>query len=1142
MEKPLKLYIQSARRAQKRRRQFACVATALSVLVSGSVFWQLRGIGTAMVDKNLPTADDSGGDAPVTLLSSAELETPDIWEATLPPLTDIAGENIARIAESQLGYTESSVNFVHAEDGETHNGYTRYGAWYGSPYGDWNTMFTYFCMDYAGVDSNNIPYGSGCWAWSLELDKAELITPVTRGAPQRGDILLLDNDSDGKADRSCIVRGVSDDDPPEIYTIEGDVNGTVALGSYLIGDERFIGMVSLDGITAEPPVLPEEPAQLDFTAESDSGILVEAHADWGAFPFNTVMSISDISRDEAIQTAADQFGEDAENVDAVAVDITFAAPDGSELEPAEDSQVSVSISLPDEQALADGEFSLLHVTDDGDVHEVENADVSADGAEFTAESFSIYIVTSNGEHRNVTGSFTVDGHTYPNSSTNRYVVHVGESFTLYTEVDATGMGNDDGRQWFKAHSPTNLLSRNYINATTTNSYSQVVENGHTIRKCEAIYTAVNAGTATISVTGSGGQEDFFVKVLDANKQYYIWRDESSGRKPYRADELPFAQQTYANSEENPYIVFLGEEFDIFFSGDSSSESFSLPNNESNGPKKLDPIGSQNAESITYNSQTVNGIRRRFKALNPGTVYCQSNTDKQKFYIKVVDPGADFDTNNPSLYVKTSFEDKNIHEVKEWLNHYGLPKVNDHVPNSFGKSINKRSTGGYGTEYGRPYVIRVGDTFEIYANETGSYSVEYYDCDIGGHNGFATDLKQTNSPKISPTSTGGTYGATQAAIAFQGIETGMAQITFTNSQGKTQVMWVRVYATDEIFNHADMEIADGGRYTIANTSYENGQKVTTLKVYDAFVSRVNHAYLLDSSENPLPLRINGKNEYEFTSDGKIEEKTIYADVYGTLEGDYLKIGSQGGSQYELSSAYGRAKDFNSNAVKTVKFDVNITLQPLKQTTITDGVVSDWEDLTGDDSVIPNVIWIFDQQGIIDAMNKCPLSNGFDFTLRANAALIDLKAVKVLNGSDNLQAGQFEFQLYDSNNQPVGSTVKNDAAGNIVFLNQKYEETGTYTYTIREVVPTDGTQDPNMIYAADQQIQVVVTEINVPDGSGGTIKALKAEMGDPPTLTNYQTYTLPSTGGTGTMLYIIFGSAMISGALLLLYRRRKKEVAQ
>ena len=358
MSKPLNMYIQSLRKAKKKHRQLACFVTALSVFVSCSVFWQLRGIGTAMVDQNLPQADDSGTD--VTLLSSSELETQDVWEATLPPLTDIAGENLARIAESQLGYTESSVNFIHAEDGETHSGYTRYGAWYGNPYGDWNTMFTYFCMNYAGIRSDDIPYGSGCWAWSLELERAELIVPVTRGSPARGDILLIDSDLDGKADRSCIVTAVIENEIPEISTIEGDVDGAVALTACQANDERLLGMVSLADIVPEPPILTDEPAEVDFSAESDSGICVEAHADYGAFPPDTEMYVTDISQNEAIQTAADHFsGEAVDDIEAVAVDISFRSPDGEELEPAEDSQVRVSIVLPEEQSLTGGAFSLL---------------------------------------------------------------------------------------------------------------------------------------------------------------------------------------------------------------------------------------------------------------------------------------------------------------------------------------------------------------------------------------------------------------------------------------------------------------------------------------------------------------------------------------------------------------------------------------------------------------------------------------------------------------------------------------------------------------------------------------------------------------------------------------------------------------
>jgi LPXTG-motif cell wall-anchored protein len=38
-----------------------------------------------------------------------------------------------------------------------------------------------------------------------------------------------------------------------------------------------------------------------------------------------------------------------------------------------------------------------------------------------------------------------------------------------------------------------------------------------------------------------------------------------------------------------------------------------------------------------------------------------------------------------------------------------------------------------------------------------------------------------------------------------------------------------------------------------------------------------------------------------------------------------------------------------------------------------------------------------------------------------------------------------------------------------------------------------------------------------------------------------YTLPATGGTGELPYILFGSAMLSGAFILLLIRRKKEAA-
>ena len=68
---------------------------------------------------------------------AADVETEKDWEATLPvDLGRYWSENMARIALSQIGVSESQRNYILAADGETKQGITRYGQWYGNPYGD----------------------------------------------------------------------------------------------------------------------------------------------------------------------------------------------------------------------------------------------------------------------------------------------------------------------------------------------------------------------------------------------------------------------------------------------------------------------------------------------------------------------------------------------------------------------------------------------------------------------------------------------------------------------------------------------------------------------------------------------------------------------------------------------------------------------------------------------------------------------------------------------------------------------------------------------------------------------------------------------------------------------------------------------
>lgn len=283
MEKKLNSIVNALRTNRVRRRRFTAVMIVLSMIVSSSVFWQLHSTGNAMSDEllcgmsehvhtaeclaqELACGEDHehtqecykviftcGGTEHLHTEQcrsdiSADTETAVDWELTLPEkMTDDIRENLAAVAESQLGYTESTNNFIIADDGVTRKGYTRYGEWYGNPYGDWNALFAYFCLYYAGITENELPYGSGCWAWTEELKKAELFSSPEDITVSAGDLVFLDTDSDEKPDRVGIVSGVKDEKTGITFTaIEGDLGDAVDRAEYSLADEMLAGFVSMD--------------------------------------------------------------------------------------------------------------------------------------------------------------------------------------------------------------------------------------------------------------------------------------------------------------------------------------------------------------------------------------------------------------------------------------------------------------------------------------------------------------------------------------------------------------------------------------------------------------------------------------------------------------------------------------------------------------------------------------------------------------------------------------------------------------------------------------------------------------------------------------------------------------------------------
>ena len=150
---------------------------------------------------------------------SADLETDEEWENSLAAVMPGSGlaERIVLVAQSQLGVGESSRNF-QVDANLVRRGITRYGQWYGSPYGDWSAMFASFCLRYAGAE--DLPEGAGPETMRLNWDEQGLYKAADGGEPIAGWLMFLDKNQDGAADAVSIVTGLEEN---RVLTIEGDV-------------------------------------------------------------------------------------------------------------------------------------------------------------------------------------------------------------------------------------------------------------------------------------------------------------------------------------------------------------------------------------------------------------------------------------------------------------------------------------------------------------------------------------------------------------------------------------------------------------------------------------------------------------------------------------------------------------------------------------------------------------------------------------------------------------------------------------------------------------------------------------------------------------------------------------------------------
>ena len=186
---------------------------------------------------------------------TADIETADDWEMTLADMArgPTTKDNVVLVAQSQLGYTESTLNF-QVDDQGIRRGITRYGQWYGNPYGDWSAMFVSFCLHYAGAE--DLPMNAGPEAMRLEWEDAGRYKAASETTASVGDLLFLRNG--GEAASASAVAVITQVSEQSLTVIQGNLNDAVTEVTYDLTDPAILGygLVPDDAsnaILAEPP-------------------------------------------------------------------------------------------------------------------------------------------------------------------------------------------------------------------------------------------------------------------------------------------------------------------------------------------------------------------------------------------------------------------------------------------------------------------------------------------------------------------------------------------------------------------------------------------------------------------------------------------------------------------------------------------------------------------------------------------------------------------------------------------------------------------------------------------------------------------------------------------------------------------------
>lgn len=142
------------------------------------------------------------------------------------------------------------------------------------------------------------------------------------------------------------------------------------------------------------------------------------------------------------------------------------------------------------------------------------------------------------------------------------------------------------------------------------------------------------------------------------------------------------------------------------------------------------------------------------------------------------------------------------------------------------------------------------------------------------------------------------------------------------------------------------------------------------------------------------------------------------------------------------------------------------------------------VTYDAAVHHAVVTVADNAGTLQAsvaydgtnVTKPSFTNTYDAQATDSGAIALTKSVDVHDGSYQLKAGDFAFELVGSDGSVI-QTQKNDAHGKVAFDKLTFDHAGTFTYTVREVQPTgDAPGVPGVTYTGKTYTLTYVVKDN------------------------------------------------------------------